>query len=212
MIEVVFLNFLNLFVKIWLSALLINILLSTLLRPVYKHLLAIGLLFSLPIKRLFYWIYRVPVENIDWENGIIKTKKVINMDCLATTIIIMPVFILSYLSSWLFYFAGKIYPSGYKFFGILLYIIASLSLAFSIPNFEELKLFSDISLHSSLFYFLKWVFVIIVVFSIVEFTSISLDILTTVILVLLATPFYRYSEEDEENIEDMKKVIGDPFV
>ena len=85
-------------------------------------------------------------------------------------------------------------------------------MAFSIPNFEELKLFSDISLHSSLFYFLKWVFVIIVVFSIVEFTSISLDILTTVILVLLATPFYRYSEEDEENIEDMKKVIGDPFV
>ncbi|MHA1116606.1 MAG: hypothetical protein K9W45_01100 [Candidatus Heimdallarchaeum aukensis] len=210
MIEIVFLNFLNLFVKIWLSALLINILLSTLLKPIYKHLLAIGLVFNLPIKRLFYWIYRVPIENIDWENGLIRTKKVNNMDCLATTVVIMPVFILSYLSSWLFYFAGKIYPYGYKFFGIVLYIVASLSLAFSIPNFEELKLFNNINLHSSLVYLLKWVFVVIVVFSIVEFTSISLDVLTTVILVLLATPFYSY-KEDEENVENIKKIIGDPF-
>ncbi|MHA1400978.1 MAG: hypothetical protein ACTSQE_11580 [Candidatus Heimdallarchaeaceae archaeon] len=215
MISEFYLSFFNLYIRIWFVALGVRWLVSLLPEQIFRFFRVSGLIVRFPIKRFFYWVYGVPVKEIDFNRGVMKTKDTKNFDCLVTTNIILPLAIMSYIAGWLLYLGNTLYFEGFRWLGGSTYVVGLAVACFTLPDLEELKLFSNINVLSLYSYILKLGVISGISYVVFLYTAINADLLIIIAVILLATPIYRYHSEEQqaESIAEEKSLVlkSDPF-
>ncbi|MHA1200536.1 MAG: hypothetical protein ACTSQF_14545 [Candidatus Heimdallarchaeaceae archaeon] len=213
--EMFFLDIIEFYLKFWLISLALRWLISFLPWKVFDIFRFIGNLIRFPIKRFFYWIYGVKIEETDLEKSTFITEEVTDFDCRITSNIIGPLLIQTYIGSFILYWANELYPTSYTWLSIVLYIIGFCIILMSAPDFKETEELLRVSVKSIFKWFGKLVLLSIPAYLLIYFL-VGIETLAQgiFILTLLIPVFYNRKKESGERWVKSKKakiVEADPF-
>ena len=146
--DMFFLNIIEFYLKFWLISLFLRWILSFMPGKIFELISFIGNLVRHPVKRLFYWMYGVEVLETDLEKSEFLTEEVDNFDCRITSNVIGPLLILTYIGSFIFYWAGYLYDIEQTWISITLYVLAFAIILMSAPSYHESEELIRVSIKS----------------------------------------------------------------
>ena len=213
--EMFFLDIIEFYLKFWLLSLALRFILSFLPWKVFDILRFIGNLIRFPIKRFFYWIYGVKVEETDLEKSTFITEETDDFDCRMTSNVVGPLLIQTYIGSFILYWANQLYPTSYLWISIILYVFGFSIILMSAPDFKEAEDLVRVSVKSILKWFAKLVFLSIPAYLLIHFFVGSETLAQAVFVFTLLIPLYfnRKKESGERWIKSKKAKVAevDPF-
>jgi hypothetical protein len=146
--EMFFLDIIEFYLKFWLISLAIRWIVSFLPWKIFDMLRFVGNIIRFPIKRVFYWIYGIKVEDTDLEKSIFTTEETRDFDCRITSNVLGPLFIQSYIGSFILYWANQLYATSYLWLSIVLYVIGFCIVLVSAPDLKEVEELLHVSVKS----------------------------------------------------------------
>ena len=117
--EMFFLDIIEFYLKFWLISLALRFMLSFMPWKVLDIFRFMGNIIRFPIKRFFYWMYGVKVEETDLEKSVFITEEVADFDCRITSNVVGPLLIQTYIGSFAMYWANRLYPTDYTWISII---------------------------------------------------------------------------------------------
>ena len=213
--DMFFLNIIEFYLKFWLISLFLRWILSFMPGKIFELISFIGNLVRHPVKRLFYWMYGVEVLETDLEKSEFLTEEVDNFDCRITSNVIGPLLILTYIGSFIFYWAGYLYNIEQTWISITLYVLAFAIILMSAPSYHESEELIRVSIKSIFIWLAKVVVLCVPIYLLLHYL-VGIEVLAQGVFILtLMIPFYHHkSEGKEEKFVKTKKakiVEADPF-
>ncbi len=213
--EMFFLDIIEFYLKFWLISLALRWVLSFLPWKIFEILRFIGNLIRYPVKRFFYWIYGVTVEETDFEKSVFLTEEVSDFDCRLTSNVIGPLLILTYIGSFILYWADQLYGTSYLWLSIVLYVLGFSIILMSAPDFKESEELLRVNVKSIFKWFGKLVLLAVPVYLLLHFL-VGIETLAQgmFVLALFVPVYFHRKKESGETWRKSKKakvVEADPF-
>jgi len=213
--EMFFLEIIEFYLKFWLISLFLRWLLSFLPGKIFEIIRFIGNLVRFPVKLFFYWLYGVKVEETDYEKSVFITEEVTDFDCRITSNVAGPLLILTYIGSFIYYWANYLFDLQYLWISIVLFVLAFSIILMAAPDFHESKELLQVSVKSIFKWFGKVVLLCIPIYLILHY-FVGIETLAQGAFILaLLIPFYHHRRKDasEHFVKSKKaKVLEvDPF-
>lgn len=213
--DMFFLKIIEFYLKFWLISLFLRWIISFLPGKITDVIRFVGNIIRFPIKRFFYWVYGVSVIEKDFEKSIFITEELRDFDCRVTSNILAPLFIQSYIGSFIYYWAQYLYIENYLWSSIILFILAFVIILMAAPDYNECYQIIKVSVKS----IFKWVGKIIAlslpVYFLVHFLVGNAALAQGLFIITLLIPVYHHSfhEREEPMIKSKKAKIleADPF-
>ncbi len=184
------------YLAIWLLAFILKWLISFLPKKMLQFIQVFGNVFRFPIMKVYYWIFGVYENSINWDEGEIETRQIKDFDCLFTTLILAPFLLLTFLSGIFFDIANTIYES-YTLLGYLVFFIGFATILVSIPEINDIKKLGNVRVLSIVKWFVKLA-VILMLFAVFSLHDILPSPYIELIFVLfVSTPTYHFSKSHD---------------
>ncbi|OLS30273.1 MAG: hypothetical protein HeimAB125_19790 [Candidatus Heimdallarchaeota archaeon AB_125] len=217
MLEDIFLlEIIEFYLKFWLISLALRWILSFLPGRIFELIRFTGNLIRYPVKRLFYWIYGVKVLESDLEKSLFKTEEVDDFDCKMTANILAPLLILTYIGSFVLYWANQLYDnSQYNWIGIVLFILGFAIILTSAPDFRESEELLKTNIKSIFKWFAKLAFFALPTYFVLHY-FVNIEALAQgMFFVILLIPLYHHRRKNtgEKWVKSKKAKLleADPF-
>ena len=213
--DMFFLNIIEFYLKFWLISLFLRWIISFLPGKISDVIRFVGNLIRYPIKRFFYWVYGVSVIETDFEKSVFKTEELRDFDCRITSNILAPLFIQSYIGSFIYYWAQYSYEENYLWTSIILFVLAFSVILMAAPDYHECEEILKVSVKSIFKWAGKLIILSLPVYFIIHFLVGNEALAQGLFIISLLIPFYHHSiGEKEEPIMKSKKakvLEVDPF-
>ncbi|MCG3260115.1 MAG: hypothetical protein H7644_10230 [Candidatus Heimdallarchaeota archaeon] len=213
--DIFLLEIIEFYLKFWLISLAMRWMLSFLPGRIFDLIRFTGNLARYPVKRLLYLIYGVQILETDFEKSLFKTEEVDDFDCRITSNVIAPLLILTYVGSFILYWANVLYDTKYSWISIILFILGFAIILMSAPDFREAEELLKTNLKSIFKWFAKLVFLALPTYFILHYL-VGIEALSQgVFFIILLIPVYHHSRRNigEKWVKSKKaKVLeADPF-
>jgi hypothetical protein len=214
--EIFLLEIIEFYLKFWLISLASRWILSFLPGRIFELIRFTGNLIRYPVKRFFYWLYGVKIIESDLEKSVFMTEEVDDFDCRITSNILAPLLILTYIGSFILYWANKLYEtSPYTWIGIVLFILGFTIILTSAPDFKETEELLRTNLKSIFKWFAKLVFFALPLYFVLHYFVQIEALAQGIFFVVLLIPLYHHKRKNtgEKWIKSKKAKIleADPF-
>ena len=196
--DMFFLEILNFYVKFWLLSLLLRWILTFLPGKIFEIVRFLGSIFRYPIKAFLYWLYGVKVKKIDWEQGIFLTEDVKDFDCRLTANIAGPLVILTYVGSFLLYWANYFQNNGLVWLSVLFYTFAFSIILMSAPDLHETEEVVHVTVKSIFKWIAKIAFICVPAYLLTHYL-LGIETLAQGVFILgMLVPFYFHKSKPTE--------------
>jgi len=213
--DMFFLEIIEFYIKYWLISLFLRWVLSFMPGKIFELISFVGNLVRHPIKRFFYWLYGVKVLETDLEKSLFQTEEADSFDCRITANVIGPLLFLTYIGSFIFYWAQYLYEIEQTWISITLYVLAFAIVLMSAPSYHEAEELIRVSIKSIFIWLAKVVILCLPIYFLLHYLVGIETLAQGAFILALMIPFYHHrSEAKEEKFVKTKKakiLEADPF-
>jgi len=213
--DMFFLEILDFYVKFWLLSLLLRWMLSFLPGKLFDIVRYIGSIVRYPVKMFFYWLYGVKVEKVDLEEAVFQTEEVNDFDCRMTSNVVGPLLILTYIGSFLLYWANYFMKNNLSWLGIIFFAFAFSIILMSAPDLKEAESLVHVTIKSIFKWAGKVILISVPAYLLLHY-FVGIKTLAQAVFILgLMVPFYfhkhKNAPEKELNVRTKNIIEADPF-